>query len=486
MINRKEVYDFAIKWYDHFEYEINHYKEIEYMGEECEKLGFIIDEEEAFAKLYGRDEYNVDMIEDIEDIFLLGSIIYSRWYYFDFWMYDDLYRDNNCQWFMIALNRLKELSLDCSYQFKGILKRIHLRSINLHPYIVKPQESIQDLTIDSEGNMTLLGYKDNELIRTKTIKLEQSMTQSLFHIISSYFQDNPFPCYQQEANHWLLELTNDKQDIYEYRESLNSYLQYEGKNLSHILRQYLQIDDLYAFDGECLYDEINKITIDYNRISKNEIDYIEEKQAYDITTSNYHEQIIIDRKTNTIEYIHKLDSGCRIFHKYEIEEEIEDFLDEIDVTTFFIDQYEDNEDIIKSNDSRDYIINIEYEYNPPRLIKGNFYKKGLPKDYQKFAKRLSSYLQFYNKKEALNPYFYLYENKPLYTYLSVVFDDYEKSYYYISNLDDIEIGDFVIVPAGKDNREEIVEVVDIEYYDEDNAPYPTEKTKRVIRKYEYY
>ena len=40
----------------------------------------------------------------------------------------------------------------------------------------------------------------------------------------------------------------------------------------------------------------------------------------------------------------------------------------------------------------------------------------------------------------------------------------------------------MLVPAGKDNREVVVEVVNIEYFSEDNVTLPIEKTKRIIRK----
>ena len=69
-----------------------------------------------------------------------------------------------------------------------------------------------------------------------------------------------------------------------------------------------------------------------------------------------------------------------------------------------------------------------------------------------------------------------------YIFCSVTFDEGYKSYYYLTEDDSIEIGDFVLVPAGKDNREVVVEVVNIEYFSEDNVPLPIEKTKRIIRK----
>lgn len=57
-----------------------------------------------------------------------------------------------------------------------------------------------------------------------------------------------------------------------------------------------------------------------------------------------------------------------------------------------------------------------------------------------------------------------------------------ESYYYLTEADSIKIGDFVFVPAGKDNHEVVVEVVNIEYFSEENVPLSVERTKRIIRK----
>ena len=72
--------------------------------------------------------------------------------------------------------------------------------------------------------------------------------------------------------------------------------------------------------------------------------------------------------------------------------------------------------------------------------------------------------------------------KSEYIFCSGTFDDGYKSYYYLTDDDSIEIGDFVLVPAGNDNHEAVVEVVNIEYFSEENVPLPIEKTKRIIRK----
>ena len=57
-----------------------------------------------------------------------------------------------------------------------------------------------------------------------------------------------------------------------------------------------------------------------------------------------------------------------------------------------------------------------------------------------------------------------------------------KKVYYLTDDDSIEIGDSVLVPAGKDNHEVIVEVVNIEYFSEENVPLTVEKTKKIIQK----
>ena len=46
----------------------------------------------------------------------------------------------------------------------------------------------------------------------------------------------------------------------------------------------------------------------------------------------------------------------------------------------------------------------------------------------------------------------------------------------------VKIGDFVLVPVGKDKHEAVAKVVNIEYFSEENVPLPVEKTKRIICK----
>ena len=69
-----------------------------------------------------------------------------------------------------------------------------------------------------------------------------------------------------------------------------------------------------------------------------------------------------------------------------------------------------------------------------------------------------------------------------YYYLTVEYDEYNngKTYCYMSEDTNIKIGDKVVVYMA-DNIV-IATVVDAQYYTRENAPYPVEKTKRVIEK----
>ena len=85
-------------------------------------------------------------------------------------------------------------------------------------------------------------------------------------------------------------------------------------------------------------------------------------------------------------------------------------------------------------------------------------KKGLPDDWADFIEKLYDFITFYGMGEIMSPSAY---NKVRrcdtdIIYCSVAFEEGYKCYYYISDDDAIEVGDFVVVPAGRDNHEAVV------------------------------
>ena len=69
-----------------------------------------------------------------------------------------------------------------------------------------------------------------------------------------------------------------------------------------------------------------------------------------------------------------------------------------------------------------------------------------------------------------------------YTYCTVTFGG-NRTYDYICEIPDIEIGDEVIVPVGDDEIEKIAKVTFVREYRYDDVPYPVSKTKKILAKY---
>lgn len=142
-------------------------------------------------------------------------------------------------------------------------------------------------------------------------------------------------------------------------------------------------------------------------------------------------------------------------------------------------------DVIETpNETKDYKITIDSNNMPKRIIEGSFDKNGLPDDFSEFIETIFDFVNFYGIGEIFNPSIYgkTKRRKSDYIFLSVTFLESYKNYYYLTDDDSIKVGDYVIVPVGRNNYKEIAEVVNVEYFDEKNAPFPIERTKEIIRK----
>ncbi|NYA66037.1 hypothetical protein HZI56_02520, partial [Lactobacillus salivarius] len=53
---------------------------------------------------------------------------------------------------------------------------------------------------------------------------------------------------------------------------------------------------------------------------------------------------------------------------------------------------------------------------------------------------------------------------------------------YLTDDESIQVGDEVEIPVGVDNHVVKAKIADINYYYKEEAPYPIEKTKKILRK----
>lgn len=116
----RSAHTFAEKWLKKFKDDNINYIELvdHYFADDCAELGFEMNCGNAFSEKYGaavNDSTALKQIIDtVDDIFLLGSAVYSQWRYFNHWAYsgEEILEQKNREWFIVALNRMALLSED--------------------------------------------------------------------------------------------------------------------------------------------------------------------------------------------------------------------------------------------------------------------------------------------------------------------------------------------------------------------------------------
>lgn len=192
---------------------------------------------------------------------MLGSAIYSRWRYFNHWAYDasTILENENRSWFILALSRLAILSGENPFVFTGQLQEIHLVSNRIcYGLCPEPDEEVeQHITINSEGQVWFSAYVfghvcnngRHEKPRTQNFKLAKDCVDKIFSAFTAYFSEGYDEIYATDIGDWDMELMNTEGKIYKFRGSLCSDFKVNGIDLSELLRDSLNMPDLYAFDG---------------------------------------------------------------------------------------------------------------------------------------------------------------------------------------------------------------------------------------------
>ena len=496
----EQVNAFATKWVDKFRDQKISYTDLvdHYLADECEALGFQMDCGHSFSERYGKAESKYDeldkVIDEVNDIQLLGSAIYSRWRYFNHWAYDatSILEFENRSWFILALSRLAVLSGENPFIFKGKPKKVRIVSNRLgYGLCPEPDEEVeQHLTINSEGrvwySVYVVGHRRDghyEKSRTKNFKLEKRTAERVLEAVSDYFSEGYIEVFATDVGDWSLELTNTEGKIFKFRGSLCSEFEVQGEDLSELIRDSLGMPELYVFDGNYKPDIVNRIEVDYHRITQ-----IMPKQSaveLDRVVWNYTESLVIDINQESIEQIQNIGTGCSVSHKYMVEDGIDSLLDDLDVDVLFGHIEGNPVDVVDDpNEIRDYTIKVITKKGKEKIIRGTYDKKGLPDGWEVFIDSVFEFMAFYGWGEIMDPSVYgrIRRCRSDIIFCSVTFEEGYKRYYYIADDDSIEVGDFVIVPAGKDNHEAVVEVVKKEYFSENEVPLPLDRTKHIIRK----
>lgn len=496
----KQIREFAIKWADKFQQRDIDCLELtdHHMADECAALGFVMDCGHGFSEKYGDAVYDHESLEriigQITDIPLLGSAIYSRWRYFNHWAYmdEEILEPQNRAWFTIALGRLEELAQGCLKRFKGTVQRVRIVSNNIcfGPPPEPDDEIEQRITINTDGRVWFSAYQfgsgfgEHTKARTRRYKIEKTSASHLLNAIARYFANDYIAAFATDVGTWEMEITNTEEQVYRYSGSLISDFLVDGVDLSDMVRDALAMEDLYVFDGNRKPDRVERIIVDYQRLTT-----ITPGQPVSGTgnraTRQYTEKLVLDRASGSLEHIQCLDRGYLVSKKYRIPGETEALLDDMDPQDLFGGMEGDPTGMPDNpSETGTYTITVDFKRGSQRIIRGTYDKKALPEFWSDFADSVWRSIRSYEKGEILDPVFYgkVRRSGAELIYCSVKFEEGSKSYYYISDEDNIAVGDFVIVPVGKENHHSKAEVVKVEYFSEADVPLPAAYTKRIIRK----
>lgn len=504
MTDFKKICNFSNKWLKKFSDKEPKLKDLMdfSMAEEWMELGFSLELGHEFLRKYGKETGKLaklkEIIDEVNEIDLLGSVIFLNWRYFNHWAYDqsEILKEDNINWFILTLNHLYHLAARNEYLFKGEIKSFTLRS-NAMALGLFPEEGKvvrQYIYLDIKGRVSIKSYKyTKQMVRDKNFerndfKIRPEETYRIFYELKKYFgkKYDPFELMIMDVGSWDAVIENTEGKKYRFNGPLFENQHEDLAYLSLFIRTLLGRMDLFVFDGQAKTDKIKKLSLDYHRITEIPIDRFIFDKNFDHAIWDYKESIIINREKNTIEHNKIIGEECKVYQKFEVEGLIDSIFDNFKEEDLFTKIKGNPEDAIGIPDEiRKYKITIDYEKKPQRIIEGDFDKRGLPEDFSEFAEILQESLNFYNFEEILNPKFYekVRRLRDQYIYCSLDFGSGKKTYYYRTEDNEIEEGDLVLVPVGPDNHEAVAFVDKVEYFYKEDVPFPLEKTKFILEKY---
>lgn len=472
-MNREAIYKFVSKWRKIFE---QAKEKIDYdaLASDCKDHGFDSNVKDEFIEAYGdafsnREELR-KILHTIDDVELLASCIYSRIVDTELKL-DDL-------WFYRALVRLSVLVGSNLLPFKGTASQLLLKT-----YYDANINDGQLLCIDRIGQVELFHNisQDGVLLCEEDSLISSSDANDILTKVSNFFRKAYTEDFDKNKEHWELELVNSSGVSYLFRGNASDNLLLDNCSLSNYIRAHLNFDELLLFDDNPSEEPIDSIRVQYTRNV-----FIEDKDNPDKGYfSKYLEFLTVNSLSDTLDYVLITENTGQVQHKIKMDGMGDYVFGQFDSRTIFcLVDGNPPDSIGDSNDTSNYTITIDFASGKQRVINGSFNKKALPRDWPKFASIISSALNFFNNPNILNPDYYMasIRGEMEYIYCSLIFNNFDESCYYITNDEDIKIGQYVLAPAGPKNMPTLANVVNVEYFTADDAPIPVDKTKRIIRK----
>lgn len=346
----------------------------------------------------------------------------------------------------------------------------------------------QHLRINSDGHMWLSRYRFGDSQRYICFSKEQhridvEVANRILTAIDECFTDDYSSYIVTDVGEWKMTIAYESGE----ERCLNGALvKHEGRKedaVSQLIRDAIEMPELLVFDGDAILDQIMKFSVNYHRVSKFAAPApLHENNEF--VTWDYTEQLVIDRATQTLELVQNIGNGCQVKRQLHVEGGIDSLLDGI--YEYALDPIEDKpaDAMVDARIATDYRVSIVYRRRPERRIAGIYAKDTLPLEWSSIMEDITGFIRFYGMGEIFDSSIYgktLRRQGDL-IFVNVQFDDFDKTYCYLTEDEMIREGDRVVVPVGDEEKTATAIVVSVDYLPKEKAPIPLEKIKSVIRK----
>lgn len=310
----------------------------------------------------------------------------------------------------------------------------------------------------------------------QAILLSPSAAQEMLNEIAAVFSGDWEPDYFSDDGTWELELTNAQGKTYRFSYSL--YSDSEAlMRLSNLMRERLGNGELIAFDGERQPAHILcRITL-------------ERKDALEKTGTKANlagEKLTLERAAGSVEWCRQTAYQGSCCCRYTSVPEVAALLDLLSYPEIFRQPALPEKEFLDVYGSVPvYTLRVEYQDGMQQILQGCYDKSELPEFFSNVMANICSLLRRLEHGCMMDPKEYGKERlrKGRLIYCSVAFEHTDKTYYYRTQDTSLCKGDVVVVPAGRNNREALAEIVKIEHFAPEEVPFPIEQTKSILRRY---
>lgn len=319
----------------------------------------------------------------------------------------------------------------------------------------------QRIEVKNDGSVTFDALE-------KQVDAAQAM--NVIHTVTAYFREIHPSGVGLVENVWHLAITNDEGNVFHFQGRFGQTLLVGQHNLSDLIREALNLQ-VWAFDGKTRDVEIKHL----------ELKYYEPIETAD-WEHDYKEQLILRRSPESIVYETLTTAGAVVTQNivFKKKQQITRALSVLEQANLVQIAHQQGAPVIQAlnkQESTYYHMHITFADDSEAEIVGAFDDKGLPELFADFTYEVQKSLTAHTLGDIFKG-----GNTHEYIYCSVEFTDGGNTYYYLTDDDSIDVGDHVVVPVGGAGTPKIVEVVDVEYFDEKHLPMPLYKVKKIIQK----